>query len=151
MYRVQEPINPDKLPSVIKSPQEAFEYVLAKAGANKGWSAFGTQNTRDAVEVVASVRDSAGQIIDGVEPGDPVCCVSQHYYAPGGWPEFKSGKPYADADKDGMEDHWEACAGVSDKNGHELDKDYTNLEVFLQETAGNQCYTKCAQTKCDLD
>ncbi len=56
----------------------------------------------------------------------------------GGWPSLANGTTYADADKDGMDDAWEATTDLTDPNG-DHDKDgYTNLEEFLNELAGDQ-------------
>lgn len=54
----------------------------------------------------------------------------------GGWPKLKSKKAPKDSDGDGMPDAWERRHGLnphdaSDASEYTLDKDYTNIEVFL--------------------
>jgi len=54
----------------------------------------------------------------------------------GGWPELNSTPSYNDADKDGMPDEWEAnhklnANDESDSRLYTLDKNFTNLEVYL--------------------
>lgn len=54
----------------------------------------------------------------------------------GGWPVYKSEKPLADSDGDGIPDVWEKKYGLnptdaSDGSRYNLSKDYTNLEVYL--------------------
>ena len=56
----------------------------------------------------------------------------------GGWPRLSNGTPYADADKDGMDDGWEASTGLTDPDGDHDQDGYTNLEEFLNELAGDQ-------------
>lgn len=101
---------------------EAYELVLAAVGA--------TRPTRDAVDLrvlreVADGTTSCGEhgIID--RPADA-----------GGRPSLASAPPPPDGDADGMPDAWQAGAGLDlhdpeDRNGHDLDPSYTNLEVYL--------------------
>jgi hypothetical protein len=54
----------------------------------------------------------------------------------GGWPELKSAPMYNDTDKDGMPDEWELkhklnANDETDSRLYTLDKNYTNLEVYL--------------------
>lgn len=105
-----------------QSAKEAFEFVLAKAGASLD---------RDPVDhrVVQNVREHEGRLLN-----------SQSEV--GGWPELDPGKPLADKDRDGMPDAWETQNGFDpadpeDRNG-DLDGDgYTNLEEYLAERAGD--------------
>jgi hypothetical protein len=93
------------------------DVVLARAGASL-W--------RDAIDqrVVVAVSARSGGVIDSQ---DEV----------GGWGEPPSPMPaLTDLDRDGMVDLWEAAQGLDpgdpeDRNGHDLDPAYTNLEVYL--------------------
>ncbi|RAJ88033.1 hypothetical protein CLV59_101798 [Chitinophaga dinghuensis] len=54
----------------------------------------------------------------------------------GGWPVLQSLPADTDTDEDGIPDAWEKAHGLNpasanDQNGHDLDKDYTNIEVYL--------------------
>lgn len=54
----------------------------------------------------------------------------------GGWPTLNSEAAPVDSDHDGMPDAWETSHGLNpddanDRNGHDLDHCYTNLEVYL--------------------
>ena len=102
----------------IQSSREAYDAVLAKAGAIAPW--------RDAVDqrVVNDVLKKAGKCID--DPSDV-----------GGWPTLVTGKPPTDADHDGMPDRWETEHGLDpsdprDRNSTSLSKiGYTNLEMYI--------------------
>jgi hypothetical protein len=55
-----------------------------------------------------------------------------------GWPELESFSPPKDTDGDGMPDDWEILHGLNphsplDGNTHELEPDYTNLEMYLND------------------
>jgi hypothetical protein len=98
------------------SPEEASRIVLERAGASL---------VRDAVDkrVIAGVKDGTNRLID-----------SQTEV--GGWPELKSKPALKDTDRDGMPDEWEKASRLNpadpeDRNKFTLDKNYTNLEVYL--------------------
>lgn len=62
----------------------------------------------------------------------------------GGWPVYASGTTLKDSDKDGMPDDWEKAKGLnpndkSDASKYNLDKQYTNLEVYLNSLV-EKCY-----------
>jgi hypothetical protein len=131
----------------IQPADEAYEYVLANAGA--------TRPVRDAVDerIVNTVRTGqitakagetliedlshagyADNVVRGiarlVEKGI-ITDVSQV----GGYPDYK-GQPYKDADSDGMPDEWESKYGLDTNNPSDAAADlngdgYTNIEDFL--------------------
>ena len=85
----------------------------------------GASLVRDAVDVrvIAGVKDGTNHLID-----------SQTEV--GGWPELKSKPALADSDRDGMPDEWEKknrlqSNDASDRNKYTMNKNYTNLEVYL--------------------
>ena len=98
------------------TPELTYKVVLERAGANL---------VRDAVDarVVAGVKNGTNRIIDSQ---DQV----------GGYPDLKSKPTLKDSDRDGMPDEWELSKGLNpfnseDRNFYQLDKGYTNLEVYL--------------------
>ncbi|WP_114782516.1 pectate lyase family protein [Botryobacter ruber] len=135
--------SPLPMPSnvTIMPTKEAYDYVLANAGA--------THPKRDPVDarVVEQVR--TGEIdpkkkvklpetnfkhrrlpVDSYKIGI-ITDISQV----GGYPEYK-GKPYKDADKDGMPDDWEKKYNLnpndaSDANGDINGDGYTNIEKYI--------------------
>ncbi len=103
----------------------AFKLVLQQAGANLN---------RDAVDnrIIKSVREGKSQFKNGI-------IDSQNEV--GGWPELKSLSPLPDADQDGMPDAWEKERGLDpekeDAAQFTLDKDYSNIEVYLNSIVEN--------------
>ncbi len=99
------------------SARAAYRRVLRDAGAS---------HARDAVDdrVVAQVEQQNGGLVNSQ---DDV----------GGWPAPpNTDAPPADLDRDGMADDWESSRGLnpsdaSDRNGFDLRRAYTNLEVYL--------------------
>jgi hypothetical protein len=101
---------------ITQNAEEAYQLVLKYAGA----SLF-----RDAVDhrMVKDVEQGTGRLIDSQKDV-------------GGWPEYRSKPAPKDSDGDGIPDDWEIKHGLnpndpSDGNRYTLDKDYTNLEVYL--------------------
>ncbi|WP_114778759.1 pectate lyase family protein [Botryobacter ruber] len=102
--------------------KEAYELVLKSAGASY---------RRDAVDarVVEDVRK-------GAAPGGKQKGLIDSQKEVGGWPELKKGEAQADKDKDGMPDAWEQKQKLDPNNSadaslYTLDKQYTNIEVYL--------------------
>jgi len=143
--RVNEPF--PMAPLTITSAQQAYDYVLANAGA--------TLPKRDPVDerVVNTVRTGkptakAGEEVEKAFSNvkfseDRIKAIKQdiergYITDPsqvGGYPEYK-GEPYADADKDGMPDAWEKQYGLNPNDASDAAKDlngdgYTNIEKFI--------------------
>jgi hypothetical protein len=103
----------DALPAL-----RAYDRVLREAGASL---------IRDDVDrrVIRQVVEQSGGIIDSQ---DQV----------GGWPAGPPPRtPAPDRDRDGMDDSWECRMGLDsddpeDRNGFDLSRRYTNLEIYLQ-------------------
>jgi hypothetical protein len=131
----------------IQPAEEAYEYVLANAGA--------TRPKRDAVDerIINMVRTGAVQTKPGediaemlrkVDFSDQVIReitrlvemgIITDVGQVGGYPQYR-GEPYADADKDGMPDGWETKHGLNPNNASDAAEDkngdgYTNIEDFL--------------------
>ena len=109
-----EPIRED-------SPKKAYKRVLADAGCSR---------VRDAYDLSILEQVRLGIARDG-EKG-----IINSQEDVGGWPVLKAGAPRTDSDGDGMPDKWETKRGLnpndpSDASGYSLDRNYTNLEVWL--------------------
>lgn len=106
-----------------QAAKEAYELVLANAGASY---------KRDKVDerVLQEVRGNnpaSGKNRNGI-------IDSQQDV--GGWPELKAAPAPDDKDQDGMPDDWERKqklnpASAADAAAYTLDKQYTNIEVYL--------------------
>lgn len=104
-----------------ETPRKAYKHVLASAGCSHA------RDTYDA-SVIQQVAD--GTALFGNKgfidtPSDV-----------GGLPLLKRGTAPKDSDADGMPDAWERRHGLnpedpSDAASHDLDRDYTNVEVYL--------------------
>lgn len=112
-------------PVVTHSAEEAFELVLAHAGASLP--------RRDSVDarIIREVRD--GVATHGAGIIDSQAQV-------GGWPTLQTIPPPKDSDHDGMPDAWELANGLDphnpdDRNGDFNGDGYTNLEKYLNSLA----------------
>lgn len=109
-----EPIHED-------TPVVAYQRILESVGCSF------SQDSYDR-EVLRQVREGIGTF------GTNGIINSQEDV--GGWPVLKAGKALKDSDGDGMPDVWESEHGLnpksaSDASAYTLDKDYTNIEVYL--------------------
>src|SRR5688500_7542498 len=129
------------------SAQEAYEHVLANAGA--------TLPKRDAVDerIVNTVRTGKVAANAGAEvekASNDVKFSDERINAikrdialgyitdpeqVGGYPKY-AGQPHADADKDGMTDEWEQKVGLNPNDASDASKDlngdgYTNIEKYI--------------------
>ncbi len=109
-----------------QSAEEAYETVLSKAGCSLH---------RDAVDarIVEEVRE--GKYTYTGSNGSKKGLIDTQSDV-GGWPDLKSAEAPTDTDDDGMPDEWESAHGLdpikySDSKEKSLDKNYTNLEVYL--------------------
>lgn len=103
------------------TPAVAYQRVLASVGCSF------SQDDYDR-EVLRQVKEGIGTFgTDGI-------INSQEDV--GGWPVLKAGKVRKDSDGDGMPDAWELRHGLdpkdaSDASAYTLDKEFTNVEVYL--------------------
>ncbi len=113
-YKMTEPFSTG--PMITQTPLDAFEEVMAHAGASF------TRDTVDA-RVVMDVYNGTGKIIDDEAEV-------------GGWPAYNTYDVKADTDLDGMPDEWETENGLNlndpaDRNDDRNNDGYTNLEEYL--------------------
>ncbi|WP_416444871.1 pectinesterase family protein [Leeuwenhoekiella sp. A16] len=128
--RLDDPVDIDNNIKT-QTAEAAYFSVLKDAGASL---------SRDAVDikVVQSTATGKPHYQNGIiDSQDNI----------GGWPELKSKPAPEDSDHDGMPDKWEKNHNldpkIDDSAGFDLDKNYTNIEVYLNELAGDA--TKTAQ------
>lgn len=111
----------------IDDPLVAWDKVLKDAGASLKRDSVDTRIVREVKRGISHYGDKGI-----INLQDQV----------GGWPELKSGEAPADSDHDGMPDYWENNNNLnprdySDRNKHDLDKDYTNIEYYLIKLVSN--------------
>ena len=110
-----------ELPGRMQSAQEAYESVLAEAGA--------TLPARDAVDlrIINQVRAGNGRVI-GKETDLP---EDQR------WPDYRSLPPLPDSDGDGLPDFWEKQFGLNPGDAGDSAKishGYANIEHYFNNT-----------------
>lgn len=123
--RIDTPL--DFVYTTTHSAEQAFEKVLAYAGASLHRDEYDAVVVKDAKDGTASFGNKG--IIDNQ---DQVILPSGTI----GWPELKSENAKTDTDGDGMPDEWETANGldpnnVEDGNAVDAASGYTNLEVYL--------------------
>lgn len=108
-----------------QTAEAAYTDVLKYAGASLVRDAVDLriiEETRKGIFTYRGSRGSENGLIDSQEDV-------------GGWPDLKSGEVLKDTDGDGMPDEWELRHGLDsgkdDSALYTLDKEYTNIEVYL--------------------
>jgi Pectate lyase len=109
------------------SPEIAYRKVLQYAGASHRRDSYDSR----VVEEVRTGTATGGETYGGGNKG-----IIDSQNAVGGWPELKQGVYPSDKDGDGMPDTWEIEHGLDPHNPadgslYDLDKEYTNVEVYL--------------------
>lgn len=112
-----------------QTAEEAYQLVLQKAGA-----ALPKRDTLDQ-RIIGNVKSRTGALID-VQGNFPHGTAYEQTV--GAWPTLKSAPAPKDADQDGMPDEWEKKHGLNpadgnDASGYTLDKQFTNIEKYLNE------------------
>jgi hypothetical protein len=109
-----------------KSATKAYKEVLEKVGASY---------KRDTLDerIINDVKNRTGGLID-VQGGYPH--GTPYEQTVNAWPYLQSLPAPKDSDQDGMPDNWETKKGLdpnddSDASGYKLDKNYTNIEVYI--------------------
>ena len=125
--RLNQPIEVEPIP--FETAAQAFATLLGKVGSNIRRDAIDTR-------VLDEVKNGTAQ--HGVT-GNGIIDSQSHV---GGWPELETYNKITDRDRDGMDDVWETAQGLnpadgSDHSGFKLDKNYTNLEVYLNSLIDN--------------
>ena len=110
-----------------ETAEEAFNSVLRSAGASL---------QRDAVDLRIVDETLTGQEQFGATFSGGKKGIIDSPDDVGGWPVLKQGKIPVDSDNDGIPDEWETANGLNpndsaDGNAFTLNKNYTNLEIYL--------------------
>lgn len=109
------------------SPIEAYEKILKIGGASL---------VRDAVDLRVLKDMKKGTFTYEGSPGSKNGIIDSQNDV-GGFPNLKMGKIPLDSDNDGMPDAWEIKHNLnpkkSDANGRDLDKNYDNIEVYMND------------------
>ncbi|MCB2408871.1 pectate lyase family protein [Hymenobacter lucidus] len=139
--KTDKPFALPNMGTVLSAP-EAFQYVLANAGCSLP--------RRDAVDarIVEDVRTGKITYAKNAQPTPQSPYIKRRLPADsykqgiitdpaqvGGYPTY-AGKPYADADNDGLPDAWEKAHGLNPKNAADATQDrdqdgYANIEEYL--------------------
>jgi pectate lyase len=122
------------IPIAAQSAKDAFEAVLAHAGAS-----LPARDTLDQ-RIIENVRKRTGKIIDvqgGYPHGTAYEATTQ------AWPALRSLPSPKDTDGDGMPDEWEKKHGLNPENAadaveYTINKQYTNIEVYINSLAEQQ-------------
>ena len=115
-------------PVTTTSPQQAFDDVLASAGAS-----FPKRDTIDR-RIISDVLNRTGHSIDSLDSQPE-----------GGWPLLASAPAPTDSDKDGMPDEWERAHGLNPNDSTDRNTissaGYTMLEEYLNGLVGESTLT----------
>lgn len=110
-----------------QSAVDAYNCILQCGGAS-----FPKRDTMDQ-RLINNVKNRTGKIVD-VQGGNPHGTAYEQ--TKNAWPFLQSLSALADTDKDGMPDEWEKKKGLNisndaDAKEYTLDKNYTNIEVYI--------------------
>ncbi|WP_256011576.1 pectate lyase family protein [Desertivirga xinjiangensis] len=114
-------------PITTHSAKDTYKLVLRSAGASLP--------ARDTIDqrIIRDVESRMGRLIDvqgGYKHG------AEYSKSKKAWPELKTSGVLLDSDEDGMPDDWEKVhkldpSKAGDANQYRLEKQYTNVEVYL--------------------
>lgn len=119
---------------LISMPRRADDKPAIQSALKPEPGVQSTARVLDMAGAVAPLRDAVdARIVKDVRQGSGKVINSQSEV--GGWPEYPKGTAVTDSDNDGMPDEWEKAHGLDpnkpNATGHELDKGYDNLEIYL--------------------
>lgn len=110
-----------------ETAKDAYNSVLQSVGCN-----LPVRDTMD-MRILREVVERTGHMVD-VQGSYPH--GTEYEKTVNAWPTLKSLPAPKDSDNDGMPDDWEKKHGLnpndpSDASGNKLDKNYTNIEVYI--------------------
>ncbi|WP_372772680.1 polysaccharide lyase family 1 protein [Mangrovibacterium sp.] len=124
--------------------QTAIKTDKAEAAYRKIVRYVGANLYRDAVDkrIVAELKSGRETFGKSYRGGRNGIIDSQNDV--GGWPELKSKTPLPDSDNDGMPDQWEEQNNsdfqTADNNAKNIDRNYTNIEVYINSLVNQKSY-----------
>ncbi len=111
----------------LQEVEKGYKSVLKHAGASLKRDAVDARIVKEVTRGNYTYRGSNGSTNGMIDQPSDV----------GGWPVYESTEAPADNDKDGIPDAWEEAHGlnpeVADGAAYNLNEQYTNLEVYLNE------------------
>ncbi|WP_010416311.1 pectate lyase family protein [Anaerophaga thermohalophila] len=118
----------DVTPVEYTSAGEAYEEILEHGGASLNRDEVDERIVEEVFNTTATYGGAYGDKLGIIDTQETV----------GGWPVLEAGTAPDDADNDGMPDSWETEKGLdpnnsSDAAGNDLDDNYSNIEVYLNE------------------
>lgn len=128
-------------------PQVAYQRVLNSAGCSFHRDSY---DARIVNEVRSGTADG-GETYGGGNKG-----IIDSQEAVGGWPVLEKGISLKDSDNDGMPDDWELKMGLNplnpkDGNLYNLNEDYTNIEVYINNIVPYEQYYSTLNDSIDLN
>lgn len=127
----------DKKESIVDKPipSTAIPYQTAKEAYETVLKFVGASYKRDTLDerIINDVKNRTGRFID-VQGG--FAHGTTYELTVNAWPALNALPAPVDTDKDGMPDDWEKKNGLNindtgDASGYTLDKQYTNIELYL--------------------
>jgi pectate lyase len=135
--------NPDSTYTENPFEVEAISEQTAAVSCELVLKIAGASYKRDNVDSRIAEEVKSGKSISGKNKNGIIDSQNEV----GGWPDLKSLPPPQDTDHDGMPDTWEKNNKLNakdpvDATQHTIDKNYDNLEVYLNSLVENVVYNK---------
>lgn len=126
----------DAMPICLQSAAEAYESVLAGAGASLHRDAVDERIISDTRNGVVTFEGTAYKAKHKMKDKSVKSGIIDSQSDVGGWPELHSLPAPVDTDHDGMPDEWERQHGLNPNDPADgammsPDKQYTNLELYI--------------------
>ena len=125
-------------PVTLRSPQDAYNSLIVNQDV--GCNGRLDENANFVKHLDKVDTDVLTHVLNGTGPASETELDHQDDF--GGYPPVDQGTAYSDIDHDGMPDVWENAVAlnpnIDDSAGHDLNPDYTNIEVFINSIPGTR-------------